>query len=123
MTEQHKFYVRLPNQTARRAAAKWMRNLEDDAVDEAGVPIVVDDFDFDGRTRDNIYWAAKMMGDKGRLRFPEGHPQAGGLIAGHFLMMAWQGGLDTIPPRLKDYILTDAQIASVFPNGPPEMMG
>lgn len=117
MTEQHKLFIRLPNLAARQLAAKWMANREDDD------PEVVNDFEFDGVTRQGIYWAAKMMGDKGRLRFPEGHPQAGGLIAGHFLILAWQGALDTLPPRLKDYVLTDAQILSVFPDGPPEVMG
>jgi len=117
MIEQHKLFIRLPNLVARQVAAKWLANREDDD------PETINDFSFDGRTRGGIYWAAKAMGENGRLRFPEGHPQAGGLISGHFLILAWQGPLDALPDKLLPYVLTDAQITSVFPNGPPEVMG
>jgi hypothetical protein len=116
MVEQHKRYLRFPDQVARRLAAKLLKGLPDED------PTVVDDFDFDG-WHNGYYWAIRMMGERGRLRFPEGHPNAGGLIAGHFVIMAWQGPLSAAPARLRDYVLTDAQIASVFPDGPPEVMG
>jgi hypothetical protein len=65
----------------------------------------------------------KVMGENGRLRYPEGHAQAGQLIPGHFAIIAWQGPPSEAPQRLRDYIVTDAQMDSVFPGGPPEVMG
>jgi hypothetical protein len=114
--EQHKRYLRFSTAEARRLASRLLRNLPDeDTESDSG-------FDLDG-WHNGYYYAIKIMGVNGRLRYPEGHAQAGQLIPGHFIIIAWQGPLSEAPNRLRDYVITDAQIASTFPNGIPEVMG
>jgi hypothetical protein len=117
MTEQHKRILRFNTLEARRIAARLLRNLEagDNTETAQG-------FDYDGWIN-GYYYAIKVMGDNGRLRYPEGHAQAGQLIPGHFIIMAWQGPLSEAPASLRDNVVTQAQIDATFPNGPPEVMG
>jgi hypothetical protein len=117
MTEQHKLFIRLTTQVAKRAAARWLRKRADDD------PTVDDDFDFDGVTHEGIYWAIRAMNGNGRLRFPEGHAQAGQLIGGWFLILAWQGPLSALPDKVTPFIITPEQFATIYPGGPPEVMG
>jgi hypothetical protein len=115
--EQHKIYIRLTTLAAKRAAAKFLRNLADDD------PSVVEDFDFDGRTRAGYYWAIRVINGNGRVRFPEGHPNAGGLIGGWFLIMAWQGPLDALPDKILPFIIPPESFNTIYPGFPPEVLG
>jgi hypothetical protein len=124
--EQHKRYLRFNNAEARRLASRLLRNKPDS--DTTSPP----DFDFDG-WHNGYYWAMKLLGENGRVRAPgtwSGLPgemgstyTPGALLPGHFAIIAWQGPPAAAPQRLRDFILSDAQIATVFPNGPPEVMG
>jgi hypothetical protein len=117
MIEQHKRILRFNTDEARRVAARLLRGLESGDVSEAA-----NGFDYDGWTN-GYYYAIKVMGDNGRVKYPEGHAQAGQLIPGHFIIVAWQGPLSEAPAALRDNVVTQAQLDSVFPNGPPEVMG
>jgi hypothetical protein len=114
MIEQHKRILRFNTLEARKIASRLLRNADDSDTS--------DEFQFDG-WHNGYYWAIHVMGDNGRLRYPEGHAQAGQLIPGHFIIMAWQGPLSEAPAQLRDNVVTEAQIAATFPNGPPEVMG
>jgi hypothetical protein len=114
--EQHKRYLRFTTDEARRLASRLLAGMEDGDVSSPS------DFFYDGWIN-GYYWAMHVMGANGRVRYPEGHAQAGQLIPGHFVIMAWQGPLSEAPTRLRDYVVTDAQIAATFPDGVPEIMG
>jgi hypothetical protein len=114
--EQHVRYLRFTTAEARRLASRLLANMPDEDTTSPS------DFSFDG-WHNGYYWVVHVMGTNGRLRYPEGHAQAGQLIPGHFVIMAWQGPLSAAPQRLRDYVVTDAQIASVFPDGVPEVLG
>jgi hypothetical protein len=116
MIEQHVFYVRLTTQAQRRAAIRIMHEIAAD--DES----VYDDMAFDGWFK-GFYWAARMMGERGRIRYPVGHAQAGTLITGHFFIIAFQGPLDKLPDQLKNVIIQPEQFNSIYPGFPPEVMG
>jgi len=114
--EQHKRYLRFTTAEARRLASRLLANMEDEDTESPS------DFAFDG-WHNGYYWAMHVMGVNGRLRYPEGHAQAGNLIPGHFVIMVWQGPLSEAPNRLRDYVVTQAQLDATFPEGPPEVMG
>jgi hypothetical protein len=114
--EQHKRYLRFTTAEARRLASRLLAGMDDEDTTSPS------NFSFDGR-HDGYYWAMHVLGENGRLRYPVGHAQAGTLIPGHFVQIAWQGPLSAAPNRLRDYVVTDAQIAAIFPNGMPEVMG
>jgi hypothetical protein len=115
--EQHIRVLRFNTIEARRIAARLLRGLE-----ETDVTPNAEGFDYDG-WHNGYYYAIKVMGENGRLRYPEGHAQAGQLIPGHFIIIAWQGPLSETPVALRDNVVTAAQVATVFPNGWPEVMG
>lgn len=113
--EQHVIYIRLATQAQRRAAVRLLERLSQEEVDR-------DDIQADGRY-EGFYWAARMMGDRGRLRFPEGHPQAGGLISGHFFILVWQGPRDLLPAVISQVEITRDKFDTIYPGFPPEVMG
>jgi hypothetical protein len=114
--EQHILYIRLNTVAQRRAAAKYLKNLEDDD------PTVVEDFDFDGWTRTGFYWAIHVMNSNGRIRYPEGHASAGNLVPGWFLIMAWQGPRASIPDKILPFIIEPDQFDAIYPGFPPARM-
>jgi hypothetical protein len=131
--EQHVRILRFNTLEARRIASRLLRNTDDS---DTG-----DQFEYDGwvwkdgmkpppedtttahNAANSYYYAIHVMGVNGRLRYPEGHAQAGQLIPGHFIIMAWQGPLSEAPAGLRDNVVTQAQIDATFPDGPPEVMG